>query len=474
MPLSRYQEKKKTALMEFRHLVHLGLPLLATQVAGMGMGITDVIMAGHISAVDLAGVSLAGAVVWPCAMLMMGILQALTPSVAQLNGAGRLQEAGELVRQTLWMALIGSLILFWIMHHSGPYYRLVGVETQTLDVTLPYLEFIAWGMPALMGYFSLRFLAEGMGFTRPAMIIAITALILKIPINYVLMYGKLGLPALGGAGCGVSSAIVMWMEMLAMVYLVSHTRFRKTGWRSRFTWPDWSIWKKQLAIGLPIGTTIFLEMGVFTLVTILLGRFGAETVASHSIAMNLGGLTFMFPLALGMAATIRIGFNIGANEFRTARITAAVTLAGSLVTAVSAVFIFIFFREQLVALFTTDAGVRQLAIRLMVLVAFFQLFDHLQAASIGALRGYKDTRVPLWVTIGCYWMIGLPVGCVLGFGWGTDMTGVEALGIYGFWIGLIAGLGLVALLIVPRLWWLSGNHQAIERLSGIRADIPRS
>ena len=453
---------------ELRQLVKLGLPLLGTQLAGMSMGIADVIMAGHISAEDLAGVALASAVIWPCAMLMMGLLQALTPAVAQLNGAGRIGETGELARQTLWMALAGSCLLALVLNNSEPYYELLNVAPEALQVTLPYLQVMSWAMPALMGYFALRFLAEGMGFTRPAMHIAFAALALKIPLNYVFMYGKLGLPAMGGVGCAIASVIVMWFEFLAMIWFVSGRRYQATGWRSRFSWPDWSIWGRQLLIGLPIGVTIFLEMGVFTLVTALLGRFGAETVSSHSIAMNLAGFSFMFPLALGMAATIRIGFNVGADDLGRARRTVGAAMAGSLVTAFVAAITVLLLREQIVSLFTRDQVVHQLAVELMVMVAFFQIFDHLQATAIGALRGYKDTRLPLWVTIGCYWMVGLPLGLLLGYGWMGQLTGLEAMGIKGFWIGLITGLGLVALCVVPRIWWVSGNAPFIRRLANIK------
>lgn len=445
---------------EFGRLVLLALPLLGAQLAQMGMGVVDTIMAGHISAQDLAGIALGGAVLWPVILLMMGTLQALTPGTAQLSGAGRYSEIGELTRQTLWLALIAALFICLVITHSQPYYDLIGIDPAAKAISLPYLKATAWGVPALMGYFVLRFLSEGMGYTRPAMIIAILALALKVPLNYIFMYGKLGLPAYGGVGCGYSSAIVMWLEFFAILYFVLGKRFIKTGWREKFSWPDRKIMGELLYVGFPIGATVFLEIGIFTLITALLGRFGSEMVASHSIAMNFGGLTFMFPLALGMAATIRVGFNVGSGDLLAARQTALAAMITTFVMAFMAAAIIMLSKEFIASLYTNDVGVRELAIRLMIFVAFFQVFDHCQATAIGALRGYKDTRLPMWVTLAGYWCIGLPVGCVLGFGWG-----VEPMGIYGFWIGLIVGLGLVAFTIVPRLWWLSGNELAINKLT---------
>lgn len=447
---------------EFVRLTKLAIPLMGTQLAQMGMGVMDTIMAGHISPQDLAGVALAGAVLWPTMMLMMGTLQSLTPGVAQLSGAGRAAEVGELTRQALWLALAAGGFVCLVITHCEPYYALVGVDPAAVAVSIPYLQATAWGIPALMGYFTLRFLSEGMGYTRPAMIIAVSALILKFPLNYIFMYGEFGLPAMGGVGCGVSSAIVMWFELFAILFFVLGRRFLKTGWMKQFSLPNRKIIGELLYVGFPIGATLFLEIGVFTLITALLGRFGSETVASHTIAMSLAGVTFMFPLAIGMASTIRVGFNVGAENFTGAKQTAQAAMLCSLVTGILAATSVLLFREGIAQLYTNDQVVIQLAVKLMVFVAFFQIFDHCQAVAIGSLRGYKDTRLPLWITIGCYWCIGLPVSCMLGFGWFS-----EPMGIFGFWIGLILGLFLVSLMVVPRLWWLSKNHNRVRALANL-------
>lgn len=447
---------------EFGQLFRLAWPLMGAQLAQMGMGVLDTVMAGRLSAVDLAGVALGGTVMWPTMLLMMGVIQAVTPTVSQLNGARRHHEIGEVIRQALWMALLAATVICLVITHARPWYQLMEVDPAAVEVAVPYLAASAWGIPALMGYFVLRFLVEGLGFTRPAMIIAVSALILKIPLNYVFMYGAFGLPELGGVGCGVATAIIMWFEVISISIFVLQRRFDYVELKARFSWPRWTPIKRLLIIGIPIGATVFFEVGLFSLTTVLLGRFGADVVASHTIAMNLGGITFMFPLALGIAATIRVGFNVGSGQPLQARRTAAVAIGSTVTLAAIAAILVVAFRGFIASLYTTDADVRALASVLMLFVAVFQLFDNCQATAIGALRGYKDTRTPMFITLVGYWLIGLPIGCTLGYGW----LG-EPMGVYGFWVALVIALATVAISVCARLWWLSRNETAVSRLAGL-------
>jgi MATE family multidrug resistance protein len=423
---------------------------MAAQLAQMGMGLTDTVMAGRLSAQDLAGVALGGSVFWPLNLLLMGVLQAVTPTVSQLNGAGRDEEVGEVIRQGLYMAMVCALLLVAAITHAGPYYELMEVDPAATAISIPYLEAIAWGAPALLGYFVLRYMAEGLGYTRPAMFIAVSALAMKIPLNMVFMYGWFGLPAMGGVGCGVATAIVMWFQLFAITFVVTRHRFDSTGWHSRITPPSWREIRPLVAVGIPIGATLFFEVGFFTFITVLLGRFGAETVASHTIAMNLGGITFMIPLALGMAATIRVGFHVGSRRPDRARLVAAMAIGASVGCAVIGATIVILARHTFASLYSTDPVVIELAASLMLFVAVYQLFDNSQATAIGALRGYKDTQVPMYTTLVGYWFVGLPIAMALGFGWIS-----EPMGVYGFWIGLACGLAFVAISICSRLWWRS-------------------
>ncbi len=433
---------------------------MGAQLAQMGMGVTDVVMAGQYNSVDLAGVALGGSLLWPVMLLMMGLIQAMTPTIAQLNGAGESAEIGEVVRQGLWLALAGGLIGVLILNHIGPVYEMMEVDPAASRISIPYLAMASTGFPALMGFFCLRFLADGMGFTRPAMLIAFGALALKVPLNYVLIHGKLGLPEMGGVGCGLANGIINWFQLTMILIVVWQKRFNATAWRHRFSLPDARRIRALLVIGFPIGLGIFAEVGLFAFTTLLLGRFGATVVSAHNIAMNLNGVLFMPALALGMAATIRIGFRVGAGEIRQARTTALLVITTTILMALAGSMLIFLLRFELVDLYTSEATVSNQASVLLLFVAFFLVFDALQSTASGALRGYKDTRVPMWIALFSYWIVGLPMECALGFGW----IG-EPMGVYGFWTGLALGVGTAAFLLSVRLWRISRNEDLIRKLA---------
>ncbi len=441
------------ARTELSVLTRLALPLAGAQLAQMAMGIVDTVMAGRLSAVDLAGVALGGAVMWPASMLMMGMLQAVTPTVAQLNGARRVGEIGEVIRQALFLAAFAAVLVVLFVVNARPYYNFAGVDPAAIDVSVAYLRNYAWGVPAAMAYFVLRYMAEGMGFTRPALYIVLGALTLKIPLNLVFMHGYLGAPALGGSGCGLSTAVVLWLQLGAVTWIVTRDRFAGAGLLERFSLPDPVVLKRLLAIGLPIGATVFFEVTMFSMTTLLIGRLGAQTVAAHVIAMNLGGIAFMVPLAFGMAGSIRVGFNVGAEQFGRARQTALMGLLLGVACSFTSATLIMLFRGYVAALYTTDLEVAAVATSLMLFVALFQFFDGTQSIAIGTLRGYKDTRVPMIITLCGYWVLGLPLGSALGFGWFGP-----ALGIYGFWTGLTVALAAVAGAAIARLLTLSKSR----------------
>ncbi len=447
---------------ESRKLFRIGFPLMGAQLAQMGMGVADAIMAGQYGSADLAGVALGGSILWPVMLLMMGTIQAVTPTVSQLYGAREYSEVGEVIRQGLWLAVIGGILGAIILHNVEPAYRWMDVDPVAVAISVPYLKAASFGLPALICFFCLRFLADGSGYTRPALLIAVSALMMKIPLNYVLIYGKFGFPEMGGVGCGVAQAIVMWVQLGLILLIVTRKRFYITGWLDKFSWPDWTRIKPLLIIGFPIGATIFAEMGLFSMTTLLLGRLGAEVVAAHNIAMNINGIMFMIPMALGQAATIRIGYRVGAMETEDARTTAGIAIAATVLIAVISSALIFFFRDGMVALYTREVAVADVAVTLLLFVVFFLVFDALQATAAGALRGYKDTRVPMWIALFSYWCVGLPIELVLGFGW----LGIEPWGYFGFWTGLACGVGMAALLLSIRLWRISKDIDAIEVLSG--------
>jgi len=448
-------------LAELRTLCVLALPIVLTQLSQMGMSVADTIMAGRINALELAGVALGTVMYWPLMMLVSGTIMAVTPSVSQLNGAGRVHDAGEVVRQALWIALVGGAGLIFVLRHLTGLYELVGVDAQAIPVTQAYLQAMSFGVLPVLGYFCLRYLCDGLGWTVPAMVIAASALLLKIPLNYWFMYGGWGVPALGGAGCGWASVVVFGYQLLAMLLVVRFSRMSRSGFYRRFSWPHWTAIRRLILLGAPIGLATAFEFGVFSVMTLLIGRLGVETVAAHQMATNVGGLTYMIPLALGMAASIRVGFNVGADNLQAARRSGWVAIVTSLVFALVAALILVLFNDAIAGIYTQEPGVMLVAAQLMLMVAIYQPVDAVQGTAIGALRGFKDTRYPFLVAVCAYWLVGFPVAWVLGFGY------FEAVdhGVYGYWIGLILGLTVASIVLTYRFARLSNHHDHINLLA---------
>ena len=451
----------RSALAEFRTLGTLALPIIVTQLSQMGMGVMDAVMAGRVSATDLAGVTLGGNLYFPTMLLMSGIILAVTPSVSQLHGADRIGEAGSVVRQALWIAIGGGTALTFVLHQAEPVYRWVGVDEQAIPVAVAYLDAASLGLVPLLAYASLRCLCEGMSWTKPAMFISLSALALKFPLNALFVYGwpALGVPALGGVGCGWATAVVMIYSLLAMIAVALFSRISASGVFAAFSWPHGREIGRLLKLGLPIGFALFLEVAFFSVVTLLVGRLGVETVASHQVAFNVSGIAFMVPLALGMAATIRVGFNVGAGDWAAARVSAWVAVGTTLAWGLATATAMITLRKHIVAFYSSEAEVVQLAAGLLAIGAVFQVFDAGQATTMGALRGYKDTRAPMFIALIAYWAVGLPVGYALCFGFdGLEGLAVDALGVRGFWWGLVVGLAIAAVALLTRLSRVSGSR----------------
>ena len=473
----------RRAWAEFRPLGLLALPIILTQLSQMGMGVADAMMAGHVSATDLAGVTLGGNLYWPVLLFLQGVVMAVAPSVSQLHGAGRTAEAGAPVRQALWIAVCGGALVTAALHQAEPLYRLIGVDERGIPVAVAYLKATSYGLVPLLAYIALRYLCEGMAWPLAAMCISLSALPLKVGLNWVFIHGwpAFGVPALGGEGCGWASAITMVYSLLVMVAVVCCSRIRASNVFAAFSWPNPREIRRLLVLGVPIGLALFLEVAFFSFVTLLVGRIGVETVAAHQIAFNLVGVAFMVPLAIGMAATVRVGVNVGAGKLAAARTAALVAVGATMVWGVAIATALMLLRRDLAGLYTEDAQVIGLAAALLALGALFQVFDATQVTMMGALRGYKDTRGPMVIAAVAYWLVGLPVGYLACFGGGdlhhalafalpplaeplAGLSRLAGMGVRGLWWGLVVGLLAAALALLARLLRVSGDAMRIAAL----------
>ncbi|SDG82940.1 multidrug resistance protein, MATE family [Pseudomonas flavescens] len=445
MPVPSRLQRVRT---ELRTLLALATPIIIAQLAYTSIGFVDTVMSGRFSARDLAAVALGNSIWVPVFLLMTGILLATTPKVAQRFGAGQHGEIGPLVRQALWLALAVGCIAGIVLWNAEFVLRLMKVDPDLIEPAMGYLHGVAFGFPCVALFHVLRCYSDGLGRTRPAMVVGLFGLLLNIPLNYVLIYGKLGLPPLGSIGCGWATALVMLFMLSGMIWWIRRAAaYRDTTPLQRFDPPSWPLIKRLLGIGLPIGISVFAESSIFAVIALLIGGLGATVVAGHQIALNFASLVFMIPYSIGMAATVRVGQALGRGEPREARFAAGVSMVTALAYACVSASCMLLMREQIAQIYTPAPEVIALAASLIVYAALFQFSDALQVTAAGALRGYQDTRATMVMTLFAYWGIGLPVGYLLGL---TDLFGT-ASGPAGLWEGLIVGLTCAALMLTLRL-----------------------
>lgn len=409
---------------------------MLTQLAQMGMSIIDLMFAGRVSAVDMAGIGLGASLFWPSMLLTTGVLFALTPTIAQLYGAGRTAETGVVAQHGGWIGVVGVVVVSIILYNAEFLYGLFKVDPEAIPIAVGYLHAQAFGLVGLFGYYVLRNLCEGMALTTPAMAIGITCLLLKVPLNYIFVMGAFGIEGMGGIGCGVSTAILFWVQFIAIGVAVYTTRIRLSRVFEKLHPPDFREIFRLVKLGLPIGLGIFAEVSFFSGTVILIGRFGAETVSAHNAATSFAGVAFMVPLAIAMSSTIRIGNHLGARRPDSAMLTVKVAIGTALVFACLMAVVMLVGRSTLATIYTNDVQVLTLSATLFLYCALFQLFDCAQVVLMGCLRGYKDTTKPMFIAIGAYWGIGMPIGLIFGLGW----LDVESQGVVGFWWGICAGL----------------------------------
>ncbi|GGK06275.1 MATE family efflux transporter [Pseudomonas matsuisoli] len=441
-------QRFRRALDELKALHGLAIPLVIAQLASSAIGFADTLMAGHYSSTDLAAVALGNSLWMPTYLLMTGILLATTPKVAQYHGAKQDARIGPLVRQALWLALALGCSAAALLCSAKPVMHWMEIEPGLADLSMRYLRAAAMGFPAMALYYVLRCFSDGMGRTRPSMLVGLLGLALNIPLNYVFIYGKFGLTPLGGVGCGVASALVMWCMLAMMVFWVRRgPAYGNAGLFARFEWPRWTALRELIAIGIPIGIAIFAEASIFSVIALLIGNLGANVVASHQIALSFSSLAFMIPLSLGMAVTVRVGQALGKEAPGDARFAAKTGIATGVTYAVVVTLSMLVFRDEIARWYTTDPALLALAASLIAYAALYQISDAIQVTAAGALRGYQDTRITMLITLLAYWVVGLPMGYGLGL---TEWMGPPS-GPAGFWLGLLAGLTCAATMLGVRL-----------------------
>ena len=439
---------------EWKTLAVLGLPILVTQLAQMGNGVIDTVMAGRYSAQDLAGVAIGNSFWMPVFLFFVGILGALQPIISGHSGAQTLTRIVPTTWQGLYIAAISSVLMMLALSQVQPVLEWLHLETATAAITQGYLDGFVWGIPAMLFIATLRGLTDGIGQTRIMMGVALLSNVVNLPLNYVFIYGAFseeswGIQAMGGIGCGWATALSNWIAAFAlMAYLHYSPHFTFFSLSKQRAAPHWHEIQALLKLGIPIGLTLFFEVSMFTIIALFLAPLGPVVVAGHQLVLNFVSLMFMVPLSLGMALTLRVSYLIGAAEPQRAQRLAHSTLLLSLCIAMLYVPMLLLGKTVIASLYTHDSAVQKIAIDLLQLAAIFQVADVLQVAAISALRGYRDTRIPMLIILLSFWGVGMPLGYVLTF---TNII-TPTMGAAGFWIALIAGIASACALLLIRLF----------------------
>ncbi|MCH9008021.1 MATE family efflux transporter [candidate division KSB1 bacterium] len=405
----------------------------------MSMGFVDTVMAGNLSARDLAAVAIGNSLFSPLFLFVMGVLMAINPIVAHLHGSGERQEIGRELWQGLWLSQVCAVPVFFIFRNMTPVMRLFDLQPEIIPIAQGYLNAFSFGLPAAFAYFSLRFFNEGLHITKPGMYFALIGLLFNIVGNYVFMYGHLGFRAMGAVGTGWATALVQWIMFACMLaFTLRKKSDREFNIFRGLHLPHWSIQKEILRVGVPNGVSIGIEVSLFAVVALIMGSLGIKTVAAHQVTINFAAMTFMIPLGLSFATTARVGFAMGRGDLQQARLLGFISLGLAVLIMSVTAFFMMTMPEKIVAIYTRDLEVKNIAVKLLFLAGIFQISDGLQVMGFGALRGLKDTRIPMFVNIFAYWVVGFSLGYYLGI--------VRGIGAEGLWIGLIAGLTVAAIL----------------------------
>lgn len=440
-----------------RAILLLGLPLVGSHVAQFAITLTDAVMLGWYDVTALAAQVLAGGFFFVIFITGSGFAWAVTPLVAEAEGKGDTTQARRATRMALWLVTLYTLVTFPVMFFSEPIFAAMGQEPEVAEQAGVYLRIAGFGLlPAIVVMVFKSFLSA-LELTRVILWVTLAAVAVNAVVNWLLIFGNLGLPELGIRGAALASIGTQLASMVLLIaYIIrrlpEHTMFQRM-WR-----PDWEAFARVFALGVPIGLTTLAEVGLFSASSVMMGWLGEVSLAAHGIALQIASVTFMIHLGLSNAATVRAGRAMGRRDWTGLREGALSATALSLVAAGLTVVLFLTVPGPLIGVFLDPQDPQREAViaigsLLLAAAALFQLVDATQVLAIGILRGVQETRVPMIIASISYWLIGLPIAYGLGFPAG--------LGGVGVWLGLAAGLAVAAVLLM--LWFWKVVYPRIRR-----------
>ncbi|HHW7567220.1 TPA: MATE family efflux transporter [Mannheimia haemolytica] len=438
----RWQEYPQNA----RKLFKLSLPIFISQLSASGMGLADIVMAGLVSDDDVSAIAVSNSIYFPLFLFVLGLLNAITPTVSYLNGSSNRHLIANQVRQGYWIVFAMSIPLMAIFLNSHLILDLMQTPAEFSIKSQQYLAVMAVGLiPALLAV-SLRCMNDGLSNPKPAMRITFLGLLLNIPLNYIFIFGKFGLPEMGAVGCGVATAIVNWIMFLMLLHYC-YTNPSQKDIRLFEKWldtPSGQILLKLCKLGLPIAFAIFTEVMLFSTSALFLSPLGSQVVASHQAALQTSSLFFMIPMSFGIATTIVIGQTLGEKNVERAKVLSYHALITATILAIIAAIIIVLLKNVIPLAFTGNPVSIAITAHLLIFAAVYQIPDAIQAVANGILRGYKHTQPILYITIFCYWIVSIPLGYVLAR---TEWI-VQPMAAQGFWLVFCIGLSLAGGLLL--------------------------
>ena len=426
----------------------IAIPAILSQLAQMAMGVIDTVMAGHYSNDALAAIAIGTSLLHPVLVFFMGLFLAFNPIIAHFKGGDSDEKIGSHFRLGIILALIFSPIAILILLNAQSLLALLEIDQGVATIATGYLHATVWGMPGLLLFLALRFCNEGMFSTPAIMASTIISIPFNIALNYWFMYGGYGLEAMGAVGVGYATSLVWTMMFIGLfLYTVITPKYKSLNIFSQRHLPDRNETLVVLKLGLPMAITLGFEITMFAAVSLMIAKYPAEVMGAHQIAVNIASISFMIPLGISQAITARVGYFNGKKDPFASRLAGNTGISTSLVISGFSAIAMVLLPVLFVSFYTLDEQVMTIAVGLLFYAAIFQFSDGLQVSSAGALRGLKDTKVPMIITAISYWFVGFPVGYYL-----AEYQDYQA---NGYWIGLIAGLSTAAVLLLRRWLMLS-------------------
>ena len=434
-------------ITDFRKHFHknlsLAYPVMLSHLGQVTVHVADSMMVGRLGKEPLAGSSFANSIFVIFLVMGIGMSYAITPQTAQADGEKNIPKLTEILKHGILINTLFGVLLAVIILSGKNLLWFFNQPEIVVELALPYLVIITYSLLPFMLYQAFRQFAEGLGFTKQAMYITVAGNILNIILNYILIFGKLGFEPMGLLGAGVAtliSRIVMALLMISFVYF--NHRFTQYWHAFKYGNFSWTLIKVNLNLGFPMAFQFIFEVSTFSLAAIMIGWMGTTQLAAHQIAINMASISYMISLGIAAAATIRVGNQLGQKDYKTMRNAAMTCFIMAIGFMSFTAIVFILGRYFLPTLYIEDTYVIHQAAILLIVAGLFQLSDGVQVIALGALRGMSDVKIPTLITLIAYWVIGLPLGYVLGFTLNQGALGV--------WYGLLAGLTIAAVLLFIR------------------------